>query len=302
MNIADFTDNETSYRVGVASHVSQATVTPTANDDGATLTIDGANVASGVGRAVSLSEGRNEIIILVTAEDGSTTRTYTLDVDRGSSAPFGWKVTDDFNDLNLGGYLRGIWSDGNHMWVVCFDGPADAPTRLCSYNMSTKRRGPNFHTLVAHGNRHARDITSDGTTMWVSDDIDDRVYAYRLSYYSRDTTREINLANAGITSVTGVTVEPVFGGFFVADNLSRKLYAFNRYTLSRIPDADFNTLDAAGNDSPKGIWTDGTTMWVADQPDGKLYAYDRATKLRAPEQGLRHPQGRRQHRTLGNLV
>lgn len=32
---------------------------------------------------------------------------------------------------------------------------------------------------------------------------------------------------------------------------------------------DFNTLDAAGNDDPEGIWSNGTTMWVADAGDGK---------------------------------
>ena len=37
---------------------------------------------------------------------------------------------------------------------------------------------------------------------------------------------------------------------------------------------DFNTLDATGNTSPEGIWSDGITMWVADSDDDKLCAYD----------------------------
>ena len=38
---------------------------------------------------------------------------------------------------------------------------------------------------------------------------------------------------------------------------------------------DFDTLIAAGNlDSSTGIWSDGTTMWVADTSEDKLYAYD----------------------------
>ena len=50
---------------------------------------------------------------------------------------------------------------------------------------------------------------------------------------------------------------------------------------------DFDTLAAAGNGSPRGIWSDGTTMWVANY-DGdneynvKIYAYNLATKRPIP--------------------
>ena len=43
---------------------------------------------------------------------------------------------------------------------------------------------------------------------------------------------------------------------------------------------DFNTLAAAGNPAPDGIWSDGTTMWVQDATDKKAYAYTLATKAR----------------------
>ena len=47
---------------------------------------------------------------------------------------------------------------------------------------------------------------------------------------------------------------------------------------SRDSDKDFNTLQAAGNESPDGIWSDGTTMWVSDFSNTKGYAYNMATK------------------------
>ena len=46
------------------------------------------------------------------------------------------------------------------------------------------------------------------------------------------------------------------------------------------PAEDFDTLEAAGNTGPEGIWSDGETMWVADWLDEKIYAYDMATKAR----------------------
>ena len=45
---------------------------------------------------------------------------------------------------------------------------------------------------------------------------------------------------------------------------------------------DINTLDAAGNQNPLGIWSDGTAMWVADSIDDKLYAYNLDTGAREP--------------------
>ena len=68
------------------------------------------------------------------------------------------------------------------------------------------------------------------------------------------------------------------GLWFAEDN--DKIYAYVLATKARDPGKDFNTLNAAGNDDPEGIWSDGTTMWVADQSDEKLYAYDMTTRER----------------------
>ena len=45
-------------------------------------------------------------------------------------------------------------------------------------------------------------------------------------------------------------------------------------------DLDFDTLEAAGNTSPGGIWSNGETMWVTDWQDDKVYAYSMATRAR----------------------
>ena len=48
---------------------------------------------------------------------------------------------------------------------------------------------------------------------------------------------------------------------------------------------DINTLATAGNDEPEGIWSDGTTMWVADDQfggDEKIYAYAMVSGDRDP--------------------
>ena len=76
----------TGYTASVANEVSQTTVTPTTNDGGATYAIklDGMTDADGV---IPLTVGSNVITVEVTAEDGQTTRTYTVTVTRAAATP-----------------------------------------------------------------------------------------------------------------------------------------------------------------------------------------------------------------------
>ena len=50
---------------------------------------------------------------------------------------------------------------------------------------------------------------------------------------------------------------------WVTDNFDDKIYAYNLSTKARDTSKDFDTLGAAGNNDPRGIWSDNTTMWVA---------------------------------------
>ena len=75
----------TQYTAAVANAVTETTVTPTANDDGATYVVKLGGVADADG-TVPLSVGENVITIDVTAEDGNATRTYTVTVTRAAAA------------------------------------------------------------------------------------------------------------------------------------------------------------------------------------------------------------------------
>ncbi|WP_274365480.1 cadherin-like beta sandwich domain-containing protein [Paenibacillus thermotolerans] len=75
------------YSMTVENDVSEITLAPAAGHPNATVTVNGRTGAN----RVSLSVGTNEISIVVTAEDGVTAKTYTLNVLRkaapGTSAP-----------------------------------------------------------------------------------------------------------------------------------------------------------------------------------------------------------------------
>ncbi len=95
-------------------------------------------------------------------------------------------------------------------------------------NSDTRRLlGSEFRLASANGNSVG--IWSNGTTVWVADSSDAKLYAYALD----DGTRQDG--NGGTT------------------------------------DVEFDLH--SDNGSARGMWSDGTTIWVADSGDDKLYAY-----------------------------
>ena len=72
----------------VAYEVTSVNVTPTANNSNATITVDGDSVESGTASAdIALIAGNTkDIVVEVTAEDGTTKQTYTVSVTRADSS------------------------------------------------------------------------------------------------------------------------------------------------------------------------------------------------------------------------
>ena len=150
-------------------------------------------------------------------------------------------------------------------YTVSVNRGSDAPYRW--------RAAEDFDTLAAAGNNQPYGVWSDGTTMWVADPDDDKLYAYLLADGQRDPGRDIDtLAAAGnYNQPYGVWSDGTT--MWVMDLDDDKLYAYLLAGGQRDPGRDIDTLAAAGNNDPSGVWSDGTTMWVADWGDDKLYAY-----------------------------
>lgn len=82
-----FNGGTTSYSATVANSVYTLTVTPTIAVPNATVTINGAPVASGVpSQAIPLNVGNNEAKVTVTAQDQVTEKTYTILITREDEA------------------------------------------------------------------------------------------------------------------------------------------------------------------------------------------------------------------------
>jgi len=82
-----FSTGTTSYTASVANSITSLTVTPKTTAATATVTVNGAAVTSGTASAaIALNVGANIITTLVTAQDGITTKSYTITVTRAPSS------------------------------------------------------------------------------------------------------------------------------------------------------------------------------------------------------------------------
>ena len=160
-------------------------------------------------------------------------------------------------DLGANDGTKGIWSDETTMWVV--DKPTGADDiKLYAYRKiedpgTTEpeygTRDPDKDIALSENNTLPEGIGSDGTTMWVVNswhafpddypaDTRNRLYAYRL-------TDDPNTDEDEFVDYDGDK------NIFLAAS----------------------TEAASDNGHPRGVWSNGVTVWVADVQDDKLYTY-----------------------------
>ena len=192
---------------------------------------------------------------------------------------------------------EGIWGNEETLWVaVEIQTSSGDQARIVAYRRSDSEGDPgkDFSTLHAAGNRNPKGIWSDGVTMFVVDSADSRVYAYTVSDKSRDESKEFELASGhlGARGIWGNATTI----WVSKDDSANSILAYSRVDDAgtagvneygtRDSSKDFTTLDDAGNQSPRGILSDGETMWVADGDDGKVYAYSMADRSRQPSKDV----------------
>ena len=202
--------------------------------------------------------------------DDSNDTIYAYDLATGErNSDLDIDTLDDAGNDKPGG----LWSDGTTMWVA--DGWNEMIS-IYAYDLATgARKGTDdFYAWILGDadNLSPKGLWSDGTTMWVSDLADGKIYAYDLAAKSRQPSKDLNtLKNAGNSRPAGLWSDGTT--MWVSDDEDDKLYAYDLSTGARLAHLDFDTLSGVGNNRPDGLWSDGTTMWVTDREDDKLYAY-----------------------------
>jgi hypothetical protein len=114
----EFGKGITTFTASVANETSSVTITPTANESHAIVTVNGTTVASGqASGAISLNVGSNTITVVVTAEDGTTTKTYTIDVTRAAQE-YMLSYSAGANGAILGNLSQTVTAGGNGTTVI----------------------------------------------------------------------------------------------------------------------------------------------------------------------------------------
>jgi len=177
---------------------------------------------------------------------------------------------------------RGIWSDGTTIWVA--DSGAH---KLHAYAFEQYQPPapppipPEYVTPVeidfATGHDNCEGIWSDGTTMYVADRADRKIYAYTLATGERDTSKEFNLY-AGNSNCRGITSDGIT--MYTVDKTDDHIYAYTLATGARDISKEFDLFN--DNSAPEGIFTDGTILYVVDRDD-HVYAYTLATGVHLPD-------------------
>ena len=309
------------YTVDVAHNVEHLTVTPTAagtNTYTITPTDADTNTAGHQIALTAASPGTDpaETAIAVVVSDGTNLASYAITARRAappaavaasSSARCPYvQGSDSSTSTSWGGALDsrnsrpwGVWSDGTTVWVsdgvdcvfayTAASGARDAPKDLDLRNGSTAY------------NRMGRGLWSDGAsggaTMWVASDSGDHLFAYSVDsgeQSSADTMYFLAYRGSGPSGnmdLRGVWADGTTrlkSTVWIADSGSDKLFAYGLGTSSshgvktRRPEKDIDTLSAAGNNDPEGVWSDGDVIWAVDSADDKIYAYDLDTGRRLP--------------------
>ena len=116
------------------------------------------------------------------------------------------------------------------------------------------------------------ELWSDGTTMWVADNADNKLYAYNLSTKARDASKDFDtLRAAGNDNPLGLWSDGATMWVSSDGNGNDKIYSYsmaNRQYLGHLNSTSWDLH--SDNDDPGGIWSDGTTIWVADVTDSKI--------------------------------
>jgi hypothetical protein len=107
-----FQSSQTAYSASVGFLQASVTLTPVATDGGATIQVNGTEVASGTASAaIALSEGQNTVSLVVTAEDGVTSQRYSIEILRDDTTSFAQQA-----------YLKASNAEGGHNTYYDFHG------------------------------------------------------------------------------------------------------------------------------------------------------------------------------------
>ena len=182
-----------------------------------------------------------------------------------SEEDFAWNVTRDIEALDgENEQPTGIWSDGETLWVV--ENAASGEDRLFAYSLATGERLPEQDLALFNRNRSSNGIWSNDEVVWIADAQQGTLFAYDLATKERLPEKDIELAEVN-RQPGGIWVQD---GLLLVLNRNPSLFLYDQATGELLDELE---LDRIINRSPRGIWSDGVTIWVSDDRSDRVLAY-----------------------------
>ena len=291
INFGAFSSATTSYTASVANSVSQTTVTPTVNDSGATYVIKLGGVTDADGM-VSLSVGSNVITVQVSAEDDSTTKTYTVTVTRAEPP----STDATLSALTLSGIDFGTFASGTSSYTASVANSVTETTVTPTVNHSGATYVIKLGGVTDADGVVSLSVGSNVITVEVTAEDDETTQTYTVSvtqavppstdaalsalslsgivfgtFDSTTTTYSAQVAN----SVSQTTVTPTvndsgasyvikLGGVTDADSVVLLSVGSNAITVEVTAEDDSTTKDIHRNGHPSRAALDGRHAQRAD--------------------------------------
>ncbi|MFD0763319.1 cadherin-like beta sandwich domain-containing protein [Mucilaginibacter lutimaris] len=203
-SVLTLTSGNSNFRTSVNAGQSSVTVTPTAQNETATIEVNGSAVASGSASApIALSMGATVINIVVTAGDGVTTKNYTVTVNRAGSSDarisnIALIPSAPLTQTSLGNYTASVIHEQTSITVTAT--AVDAGTTIKINGVTTASGTASAPIALAVGSNVINVVATaeDGTTT--------KSYTVTVSRAASGESRlsNINLTPSSILTETGI--------------------------------------------------------------------------------------------------
>ena len=297
-NIGAFDPTLTTYSGKVVSSVSSITVTPTAYDPDATVTVNGTAVTSGTASGIiNLNAGSNTITIAVTAEN-SITKTYTINITRvlpGTFVNYNWMNTHSSSDIYS--FVTRVYVSGSNIYAATPVGlliSTDGGTTWVNKTTANGLISINIRGVYASGSiiyaatNDGLSISTDGGTTWVNkttanglgNNVVSGVYASGSTIYAATNFGLSISTDGGATWVNKTTANGLGGnniqGVYASGST---IYAATNFGLSISTDGgttwvNKTTANGLGSNFLFGVYVSGSNVYVATNGGGLSISSD----------------------------
>ena len=220
----------------------------------------------------------------------STIQTITIDPIPKSKDATASITTPPDTDPHTDGHQANLVNGTNTFTVRVTSTPPETGTQDHTITITradgTTTWDPRLNIDLNFRNEEPWGIWSDGTTMWVNDYNSALLYAYRLNTGAYDHIRSVFAQQRVSTPHYVIYPTALWSDSQYFWLIARLSWGYptdpivtpkiNQLSLSQTSPTEVvehvdQRLDSQLNEAT-GIWSDGTTLWIADEEDHKLYA------------------------------